>query len=366
MVLRYVDHTQHGQVVFGQHGQINYGPTADLTAADVASLSARYGVKQHGQHAGIPHAARRLSQYSRTHATYVRAAHVTGRHLTIQEHDAATNNRQAQNASINHVLASGTGQNILNHETLRFASGTARVNAHVGAALAAPIFAPPGPAQRQVLFGLAEQAAAAARVQGYSRSMVRERAGERLPYTGTNRRIYGAGQIGAGNALDVGQTRNRALQHTLTAFQGATAPQRYRAYRDVLRMTFDSPGNLRVGDDYGNNQVSTGVDLPMTAAGGATARAHRLWHAHQTFAPARLLTPQRTFTRDSHDRILSSSRHPAVVLRGDPTPKSTGGESPTKRARTSTTPTQKGARRGSDLVPVAPAAKRSRPLKTTA
>lgn len=311
MPYRYVDNTMNPTAVANQS---NYGPTADINPAQGGQLQGHYGTVN---------VLARVNQYNARHATYIAAAQTGGRGLTIQENTARLTNAQAPNASINHVIASGTGQNIFNEGTLQFRAGAARVQANRAAALA-PL--PPqvpalglgnvqqqgnailqrGQARREVMHGFAEQVAAVARQQGYSRAIINERGNEPLHNNPSNRRIYGAAQ--AGGALQVAPTRNLALQHTLTALQGPTAASRFRAYKDVLRMTFDSPGNLRVGDSYGNNLASTGFDMPLTANQQPTARGARLLHAHQTFAPARLLTPNRLFTvtQQNQDRVSSS------------------------------------------------------------
>ncbi len=311
MTFRYVDHTQRGQVNLAN--QVNYGPTAHLNPGQIQALGQHYGVRNRGQNAGRGYAETRITQYNTRHMTYVRAAQATGRGLTIQERQALRRNGQASNASINHIIASGTGQNIINHETLRFQVGRAQVNQHLQTALAQPQNLQQAQqvqgARLNVLQGIARQAAAVGRTQGYSRAIINERGGEQMRSTVSSRRIYGANQVGAGNALNVGQTRNRALQLTLTAFQGGGQRQRYRSYRDLLNMTYDSPGNLRVGDSYGNNLVSTGFDAPLDANRQMTGRARRLAHAHLSDGPDRLLTQQNLVTRDTGNNILSSSMH---------------------------------------------------------
>lgn len=293
MPYRYIDQSMNPTPV---NQQVNYGPRADIGAPRLAELQ---------QHFGTPNVLERITQYNTRHATYVAAAQAGNRPLTIQEEAARRTRGQAANASINHVIASGTGQNIFNEGTLMFRDGAARTTANMAAALG-----PNHPGQQQarlnVLRGLAEQAATVGRQQGYSRAIIEERGGERLTNNPANRRIYGNAQDG--QTLRTGETRDKALQHTLTAFQGATPATRFRAYKDVLRMTFDSPGNLRVGDNYGNNLASTGFDMPLTAAQTPTARGKRLLDAHKVFAPPRLLTPDRLFTRDlaSNAKVSSS------------------------------------------------------------
>ncbi|GAB7536912.1 hypothetical protein [Burkholderia sp. 3C] len=307
MPYRYVDHTMNPTQV---NRQVSYGPTADIAPLDQQRLQNHYGT---------PQVLARVTQYSTRHATYVAAAQAGNRPLTIQEDQARVTGRQATHASINHVIASGTGQNLLNEGTLSFQTGQARVNQHWNAAIG-PMAPGRLQARMNVMHGIAEQAAAVGRQQGYSRAIINERGNEPLNNTATNRRIYGNAQ--AGQRLQVQPTRDMALQHTLTAFQGATPNARVRAYRDVLRMTFDSPGNLRVGDEYGNNLARTGIDIPLRADGlTPTAHGQRLLNAHATYAPPRLHAPNRTFTIDQNNvRVSSSMEEPNPGVRNGKRP----------------------------------------------
>ena len=284
MPFRYIDHTMNPTPL---RNQVGYGPVADIPAHHQAQLLASFGT---------PAVLHRITQYNQSHLTYVAAAQGGGRPLTIQENDALRRRGQAANASINHVIASGTGQSILNEGALQF---------HAGVAAMAPAVDRPPPGPLDMLRGLALQAAAVGRQQGYSRAIINERVGEIVPSNPDNRRIYGAGQTGV--PLNPLYARHRALRHTLSAFQGPDAATRFRSYRDVLRMTFDSPGNLRVGDNYGNNLASTGFDMPLNARSQATGRGFRLLQAHSAFASDRLLTPDRLFTRDATGNRISSS-----------------------------------------------------------
>jgi hypothetical protein len=274
---------------------VKYGPRAGLKDDDEQHLRAQQLGRREQRlnaHYGVDGANSkvlgRLTQYSPAHATYVSAAEASGRPLTAQEVDAKRN-RKATGASINHVIASGTGQNVLNHETLRFQDGAGRVRENAQAAQG------PGPgaeaARRQVSQGLAEQSAAVGRVQGYSRAILEERRGE----------------LG-----DVQGARDQTLRNTLTAYQGASPDQRLGAYKRVLKDTFDSPGNLRLGDARANGTILTGFDAPLGADGRPTPRAERLLDAHQNYGPERLLTQEALFTRDAQGRAISSSQEQAA------------------------------------------------------
>ncbi|MEH2364297.1 hypothetical protein [Nostoc sp.] len=290
--------------------QINHGPGMDLDDNQKQNLQQHYGPNSK--------VLDRLSQYNDKHKTYVKAAQNAGRQLTDQEVVAARTGTNAPDASINHIIASGTGQNIINHETLRFNQGLNTFNQGQGQSQKG---------QPQIRLGIAEQAASVGRVQGHNRAIINERDGEFLNNNSTDKRIYGKDQAKE-KMLDVDTTRNRALTHTLTAFQGEDQQRRYQAYRDVLKMTFDSPGNLRVGDDYGNNQVSTGFDAPLNKDGVPTDRANRLLAAHQTYAPDRLLTDDNNplFSHDIAGNRLSSSQIPDPQATSNPPLKRSRGQ----------------------------------------
>jgi hypothetical protein len=271
-------------------GQVNYGPAESLTEKEKQDLQTHYGVKD-GKNEGV---LERKDQYNSKHKTYVNAAHATGRRLTEQEAIAQKTGKQAPNASINHVIASGSGQNIINHETLRFNQGRTQVEQSKKL--------PSSEKQKAMQSGIAHQAAAVGRVQGLNRAIINERHGESLAHVKDKERIYG-GQKGQ---IDSVSTRNQSLQHTLTAFQGDTPDLRKQAYRDVLKMTYDSPGNLRVGDEYGNNQASTGFDAPLNCEEKPTERADRLLEAYKTYVPDHL--ENRIFTVDPDGKRVSSSQ----------------------------------------------------------
>ncbi|MBZ4422359.1 hypothetical protein [Myxococcus sp. RHSTA-1-4] len=272
--------------------QVKYGPTADLSDAQKKKLLEHYGT--HGKGKTQQNALTRLSQYSSSHSTFVKAAESSKRPLTAQELTAKRTGQNAPNASINHVIAAGTGQNVLNHETLRFQEGAKRTQDGLAALKKDPASQA---AKKQVAQGLAQQAASVGRTQGYSRATLNERQGEL-----TQKQV-----------LD---KRRDAMQGTLTALQGKdsrqrvtgdTPAKRFDAYKGVMKDTFDAPGNLRVGDRTQNTKVSTGFDAPLDKHGKPTSRAERLHDAHQTYAPDRLLKDDRVFTKDDKGNVMSSS-----------------------------------------------------------
>lgn len=289
---RYVSiQDRNGDYRIKKGGQINYGPAQDLNAQEQKAIQTHYGENKN-------FAKKRITQYDRQHKTYVEAAQATGRPLTEQEVVAKKTGANAPNASINHIIASGTGQNIMNHETLRFNQGKAQVEQSNSL--------PQSKRQRQIKSGLANQAAAVGRVQGYNRAIINERDGESLPETETGEAKSSNERSDGKQPTKIERTRNKALGHTLTAFQGKESESRKLAYKQVLSMTFDSPGNLRVGDKYGNNQASTGFDPPLNRDGKPTDRSERLLAAHQAYVPDRL--EEKMFSVDSNENIISSSQ----------------------------------------------------------
>ncbi len=108
---------------FGDHRQpkqqVKYGPGEGLDDAQ------QQRVRQHlygnqGPALKDSLVKKRLTQYSPDHATYVGAARATGRNLTVQESESEKTGANASHASINHVIASGVGQNTLNTGIAQF------------------------------------------------------------------------------------------------------------------------------------------------------------------------------------------------------------------------------------------------------
>ncbi len=264
--------------------QAKYGPTADLDAKQQSKLQKHYGADKSSN------PLERFTQYDAKHSTYVSAAEKSGRKLTTQEQTAKSTGKNAPKSSIDHIIASGTGQNILNEQTLQFNKGKKMAGANLKTATADPAKVSDkeiAQAQSQVRAGVAKQAASVGRMQGYSRAILNERKGE---------------------VADVVGKRGEMMKKTVTAFEGDTPQKRIGAYKDVLKQTFDSPGNLRVGDSSANTKISTGFDAPLNSKGKPTKQSERLLDAHQTYAPDRLLTDKRLFTKDESGNILSSSQ----------------------------------------------------------
>lgn len=268
--------------------QVKYGPTADLNKQQQQKLTDHYG--EHGTEKTPQNSLNRLTQYSDSHTTYTNAAKKSGRPLTEQEAlVAGSAKNKAPASSINHVIASGTGQNVFNHETLQFKEGVKNTNEARAKLSTATDPADIAAAQKQLRKGLAQQAAGVGRMQGYSRATLAERKGELTP-------------------AQVQGKRNETLQNTLTAMQGPNQAERFGAYKSVLKDTFDAPGNLRLGNRTQNTKISTGFDTPLDSNGKPTERAERLFQAHQTFGPDRLLKEDRLFTKNDKGEAMSSSK----------------------------------------------------------
>lgn len=252
-------HYDTGGVPLGH--QVKYGPTAAIGSNDQQELTRHYGHET----------STRLSQYKTDHGHYVRSAQTAGRGLTEQEF-IVDRDGKVGNASINHVIASGTGQNLMNQMTLAFNDGITTFQKR-----RENVESSGNENHRKAEFGgIAKQAAAVARMTGIGRAMLTEE----IPATPTDA------------DLDVHvEKRNAMAKNVLTAFQGPSSGPRYQGFKDYLRDTFDSSGNLRVGHRTGNIRVSTGLDIPLTAGLTPTPRGERLYKANLNFGLPEMETP---------------------------------------------------------------------------
>ncbi len=279
---RYVSMADHGTVNV-ENRQVNYGPAYGLDQMEEGTLEAHYGTE----------VTSRISAYNRSHATYVNAAEAAGRQLTEQESHRKEQGENAPSSSLNHIIASGTGQNVMNRETLRFRRGVDNPDRNRG---------------------FAQQIHAVVRMQRYSRAIINERAGETIRLIPENKRAFGVPENARGPLVldqenNLPKARNQVMRHTIYAFQGSDTDKRYSSYKDVLKMTFDSPGNMRIGDEYGNNLASTGFDAPLDAYGNMTERAERLLAVHMENLPEDIRVNKGVFTTEQNNREVSSSRH---------------------------------------------------------
>lgn len=262
----------------------------------------------------------RLSQYNAAHTAYVK--HAAGRRpLTVQERlvaDRVGPDGKAANGdgSINHVIASGVGQNTLNSSIAAFKRGQARMpDPAVEEAEPMDVDGPERPAptarDRAALAGLAQQAAAVGRVQTYNRGFAFENLTPAQQAV-ADQRSGAPSDAGEGPrpARDTDTERNSMLQQTLRVLQGTDRARRadpggapsgpaLPEYKSLLKRTFDSEANLRVGHALANGVVSTGFDGetranpdhdPADAASTAprhvlTERSRRLREVHLAAAP---------------------------------------------------------------------------------
>jgi hypothetical protein len=254
--------------------QVKYGPGAHIDAASQTRINAHYGEDMKP----------RLSQYSSNRQHYVQAARDAGRPLTHQEFDVGRGVDPGP-TSINHVIASGTGQNLLNQMTLQFNRG--------GADFAAATT----PHDR--LRGVAQQAAAVGRMTGIGRAILTEEAPQGPSARPLSDRPLGPGRAQRDAHL---QARDAMAGNVRTAFQANTPGERAGGYKTYLKNTFDSFGNLRLGHATGNGRVSTGIDIPLTSTLSPTPRGERLYHANLNFGLTSMETPAKVQAAGSNYR----------------------------------------------------------------
>lgn len=236
--------------------QVKYGPAAQLGKTEMSALHTHYGSD----------VGPRLTQYSSERSDYAKAAKASGRPLTLQEHDVSQG-KDPGSASINHLIASGTGQNLLNRMTLQFNKGKEELETAKGLSTMTDV-------RKGALKGLAMQAAAVGRMTGMGRAIL----AEEHPDAG-----YGKTLSGTDAAQKAFSKRAMMKQDVLKSFEGATSTVRHESYKQYMKNTFDSFGNLRLGQGQGNGRVSTGFDMPLNSSGQPTQRGMRLLDTMQTF-----------------------------------------------------------------------------------
>ncbi|NYG97950.1 hypothetical protein BJ979_000576 [Schumannella luteola] len=109
-----------------------------------------------------------------------------------------------------------------------------------------------------------------------------------------------------GDAPFSGRTpTTRQRQDAADALRSQLTPDRQADYREVLRRSTDSTGNVRVGDRAQNGLVSTGFDVELDIDGNPTPRSTRLFDAHLAAKPDH---DEQIFTSvsGSGDRLSSS------------------------------------------------------------
>ncbi|MGE5493598.1 MAG: hypothetical protein ACM31P_20260 [Actinomycetota bacterium] len=293
--------------------QVKYGPEANLLSQDIGQLNTFYGG---GGKGGV---GKRLTQYETDHNKYVDAAKKSGRGLTEQEAVVDQTGVNLKGASINHVIASGTGQNTLNHMSRQFQSGRNMLDE---SSLKRATIDKEGLmmekdkddvdlARKSVMKGLAMQAAAIGKMSGLGRAILKEES----PDIGCGKKL-GPEEKKLDDPGKAMEKRNLMAKDVRDAFQGKTAEVRYGGYKSYLAHTFDSFGNLRVGHGSINTRVSTGFDMPLDAKNQPTQRGLRLFEAYRTHVPEAVQEkPQQatkirpgTFTTTASGKFLTSSR----------------------------------------------------------
>lgn len=243
----------------------------------------------------------RLTQYDDSHGAYLEHAHRTGRPLTVQEQTAQDRRDNAPDSSINHVIASGVGQNTLNQSLAHFSRGAGAMPTrdHLGPAL------DDDDRRRDLAKSLGLQAAAVGRMQMYNRAIALEN--------------HKAPDSADSSQPAVTAARHELLRDTLALMEHGGLDR----YKGLLKKTFDSPGNLRVGHEGANGAVSTGLDVELTPQGLPTPRSSRLQEAHLAAAPDHDTEIWTTFAHDPdvpqehRGAALSSSQEAANPAMSD-------------------------------------------------
>lgn len=262
--------------------QVKYGPGLGFSTQERGELHGHYGTKA---------VTTRYTQYNANRNVYVQSAQEMGRGLTVQEKDVSKG-RNPGPTSIDHIIASGTGQHALNRSTLNFLDG--QRTAQDG-----------NNSLRTRFGGIAEQAAAVGRMRGLGREILREET-----------KAFGYGTTfnhgGMSEAQGFVEKRNAMSRDLLDAFENGNEA----SYKRYMKHTFDSPGNLRLGQASGNSRVSTGFDMPLDRHLKPTQRGERLLSAYRTFGFQDMMTDASagkrnnvgTFTTNLKGQKLSSSR----------------------------------------------------------
>ncbi|HYD81354.1 MAG TPA: hypothetical protein VEC06_16225 [Paucimonas sp.] len=284
--------------------QVKYGPKATLDKKELTRLSSHFGGD----------VGERFTQYSNKRKDYVDAAEKANRPLTLQEHDVKMG-KDPGSTSINHIIASGTGQNMFNRMTLQFLDGEkstrkdniqkATASVESGKGGFEGLFANAEKmrqrtaSRKEVLKGLAQQAAAVGRMTGVGREILKEESADQ----GYGKKSHGA--------IEHEGKRNAMMKDVLNAFQGKHEDTRMNSYKSFMKNTFDSTGNLRLGNGKANGRVSTGFDMPLNADLKPTQRGLRLLEAHETFGMPNMLDGSKKgsgiFTTTKSGKLLTSS-----------------------------------------------------------
>lgn len=261
-------HYDTGRQTGGQLShQVKYGPGIGFSPIERGVLHNHYNDRK---------VTSRFTQYDSNRNSYVQSAVGMGRGLTVQER-SVQQGRDPGPTSINHIIASGTGQHALNRATLEFVSTVSPMH----------------------------QAAAIGRMRGFAREIMREERGSE-----------GYGKVVDTSNMSQQQAfvakRNAMSKDLLKAFEGGDVG----AYKQYMKHTFDSTGNLRLGHGSGNSRVSTGFDMPLDNQLQPTQRGQRLLDAYNVFGYEDMMKDEKIgkrnsaglFTTNLKGSKLSSSR----------------------------------------------------------
>lgn len=412
---------------------VAYGRTAGLSSEQVCTVMEHYDADvyisdglYHSERADI---RKRMTQHYRSAEVYFLAALQSQRALT--EHECATQKSDTvEDKSVCHIIANVTVQCMLNHMTLQFImgsnaasnamtalhgaqarfaiseqrllatchtlndkqattadlqGGSGRAQAGVSPELEArwgsydEKYAQLHKAAAPVMAGLAQQAAAIARMRGIGRAIIEEEPatagyGEKCNFSSSEsekaKKIHkrnlmardvnlafgntpnmasilrqkahkdanhrGEGGIEAGGNWKT-QKRKRANSAPCGGQKGipndlSLAKQtRLKAYINFMRNTADSVGNLRLGSSVGNGLVGAGFDMPLTHDLKPTKQGEHLLKALQAYGLSELTIAEKKtdggspyttgiFSTDKDGKRLASSRQiesvPEIFLDG--------------------------------------------------
>ncbi len=265
--------------------QVKYGPGVNFSPQQSNQLQTHYGDSK---------VLSRYTQYNPDRETYSKAAIANGRGLTIQEHDVH-NKIDPGPTSIDHIIASGTGQQALNTATLLFREGN-----EIGSDTTLD--------SRERFKGFAKQAVAVGRMRGLGRDIIHEETKtEGYGKTFDKKQLSSMTEDQAHAAK-----RNKMAKDLSNAFEKGDLD----SYKSYMKHTFDSTGNLRLGHSSGNSRVSTGFDMPLDQNHEPTQQGRRLLNSYQMFGfenmqESTALTKRNNaglFTTNAKGSNLSSSK----------------------------------------------------------
>lgn len=398
---------------------VTYKRTSGLTNEQVSALIDHYDayiVLNNGYAETVADVRKRITQHYYSQSIYIAEAQRSQRVLT--EHEYAVHNKTslADKTSVSHIIANVTVQCMFNHMTLQFLSGANTIaqqiwefykaqenlkksevklldaikvdKAHKNITMAELYslglekFHQKNTddetiltrcklsfsynlerlkiCSSRVITGLANQAAAIARMRGIGRAIINEETStsgygevikidisDEVNIFNKRKKMSDDINVAFGNrGVSLSQILSKPNQQRRRSYsendsyrttQSDSTPQkrgrsrsftlnvslvkeaRLTAYINYMRYTVDSVGNLRLGDIVGNNQIGAGFDMPLTSDLEPTERGLRLLNALYTYGLPDFETPGThgsgnstyttgIFSTDSQGNRLSSSR----------------------------------------------------------